>query len=61
MKEKIARFMYGRYGMDYLCRALVAVALVLLVLSMLLGSNLLYLLSGIFKKYSGTIQRSNGI
>ena len=42
MKEKIARFMYGRYGMDYLCRALVAVALVLLVLSMLLGSNLLY-------------------
>jgi len=45
MKEKIARFMYGRYGVDKLCRTLVTAALVLLVVSTFVRSNLLYFLS----------------
>lgn len=45
MKEKIARFMYGRYGVDSLCRVLVTAALVLLPVSTVVRSNLLYLLS----------------
>lgn len=45
MKEKIARFMYGRYGVDHLCRLLVTIALVLLLISAFAGSNVLYLLS----------------
>lgn len=45
MKEKIARFMYGRYGADKLCRMLVTAALILLIISTFAGSNLLYFLS----------------
>lgn len=45
MKERIMRFMYGRYGVDKLCRTLVTAALVLLVVSTFVRSNLLYFLS----------------
>lgn len=45
MKQRIARFMYGRYGIDKLCRTLVTVALILLVMSTFARSNLLYFLS----------------
>lgn len=45
MKEKIARFMYGRYGTDKLCRMLVTAALIMLIISTFVGSNLLYFLS----------------
>lgn len=36
-RERLARFMYGRYGMDQLGRFLVIAALVLLVASMFFG------------------------
>lgn len=45
MRERFMRFMYGRYGVDRLCRMLVTAALVLLVISTLIRSNLLYFLS----------------
>lgn len=45
MKEKLAKFMYGRYGMDYLCRTLVIAALVLLLISTFTRSNIFYILS----------------
>lgn len=37
-KDRIARFMYGRYGMDQLSRFLLIVAMVALVLSMFFGN-----------------------
>lgn len=46
-RERMARFMYGRYGMDPLGRFLTIAALVLLVLSMFLGglsSSILWVL-----------------
>ncbi len=39
MKQKFARFMYGRYGMDELSKYLTYVGLILLVLSMFLGKT----------------------
>ena len=39
MKQKFARFMYGRYGMDELSKFLTYVGLVLLVLSVFLGQT----------------------
>lgn len=45
MRQKIARFMYGRYGVDKLCRTLVTTAFILLVISTFVRSNLLYFLS----------------
>ena len=39
-KDKIARFMYGRYGMDQLSRFLVIAAMVALVISMFVGGVL---------------------
>lgn len=44
MKEKFIRFMMGRYGNDQLNRALLGLALVLIVLNMFVGSGLLNLL-----------------
>ncbi len=40
MKQKIARFMYGRYGMDQLSRFLTFFTLVLLIISMFSGRGL---------------------
>lgn len=37
MKQKIAKFMYGRYGTDELSRFLSSTGLILLVLSLILG------------------------
>ncbi len=42
MKEKLIRFMYGRYGMDQLSRTLAAVAMVCVILSVFIRSQLLY-------------------
>ena len=42
-KDKFARFMYGRYGMDQLSRNLSLICLVLLVITMFSRSNVLYL------------------
>lgn len=44
LKEKFYRFMQGRYGNDQLNRFLIALAMVLLVLSMFLG-DFLYLIA----------------
>lgn len=41
-KDKFARFMYGRYGMDQLSRNLSLICLVLLVITMFSRSNVLY-------------------
>lgn len=45
MREKLIRFMYGRYGVDRLSKHLVTVGLVLSIVSIFFGGNLLYLLS----------------
>ncbi len=47
MKEKLQRFMMGRYGVDSLNKFMLVMALVLMILSMLTGSrgSILYLLS----------------
>lgn len=39
MKQKFARFMYGRYGMDELSKFLTYIGLILLVLSVFLGQT----------------------
>ena len=44
LKEKIYRFMQGRYGNDQLNRFLITLAMVLLVLSIFLG-DFLYLIA----------------
>ena len=45
MKEKIRRFMYGRYGMDQFSRFLCAVSLIGFVLSIITGAELFYILA----------------
>ena len=47
MREKIQKFMVGRYGFDNLSRVCLTVTVVLMIASMLLRSQSLYLL-GIF-------------
>lgn len=44
MKEKIQRFMMGRYGVDELNRFLMGITLVLIVLDLFVRSHFLYLL-----------------
>ncbi len=44
MKEKLARFMYGRYGVDQFGRFLMGVVMVLLILS-IFGPRLFYILA----------------
>ena len=39
MKEKLIRFMQGRYGVDTLSKCMVWVALAAMLVSMLLGEN----------------------
>lgn len=48
-KDRVARFMYGRYGMDQFSRFLVIAALVFLVLSMFFGGllNTIFWLAGL--------------
>lgn len=42
MKDKIRRFMMGRYGMDAFGKFLMVVVLILWILDMFLGSKILY-------------------
>ena len=57
MREKLAKLMYGRYGVDQLGRAMLIFALVLCVLSLfvprrLSGINYFDVYKNVFKKYS---------
>lgn len=45
MKEKLARFMYGRYGIDHLGRCTIGTGIAALFLAGLLDSHILSLLS----------------
>lgn len=45
MKEKVQRFMLGRYGFDELSKMYLAVTIALMVISMFSGSSLLYILA----------------
>ena len=47
LKEKIQRFMIGRYGVDELNRFLMMVTMVLIVLDLFLRSHVLYLLGAL--------------
>lgn len=55
MKEKIIRFMQGRYGVDQLSKFLLIVGLVVVLVSAFLGNNpialILYLIGWIFVIY----------
>ena len=65
MREKLARFMMGRYGVDTLGKFNLGVVLVLIVINMFVGSGWLYwlgllcgccLLAHVFEKYSKALQ-----
>lgn len=43
MKEKIQRFMIGRYGVDNFAKFLLGLSVVLMVLSLFTGSSLMYI------------------
>ena len=44
-RNKLVRFMYGRYGMDQLSRIISYVCLALLIITLFVHSNILYLLA----------------
>ncbi|HBA62241.1 MAG TPA: hypothetical protein DCZ20_00110 [Lachnospiraceae bacterium] len=44
MKEKLRRFMYGRYGMDQFSRFLITISLIGFILSLLTGREIFYLI-----------------
>ena len=62
-KDKMARFMYGRYGMDQLSRNLSLICLVLLIVTMFVRNNVIYMIAlvGIaytyFRVFSRNISR----
>lgn len=62
-KDKMARFMYGRYGMDQLSRNLSLICLVLLIVTMFVRNNVIYMIAlvGIvytyFRAFSRNISR----
>ena len=48
MREKLRRFMQGRYGADQLSRFLTAIGLVLIILNLFVHSNVIvYLVMGL--------------
>ncbi len=51
-REKIARFMMGRYGMDYLSRMLIYVSLFLLIITLFTNNSILYALAVILMIYA---------
>lgn len=51
-REKIARFMIGRYGMDYLSRMLIYVSLFLLIITIFTNNSILYALAVILMIYA---------
>lgn len=52
LKERMARFMYGRYGMDQLSRMMNYISFALLVITLFTNSRVLYLLALIGIIYS---------
>lgn len=59
-KDKIARFMYGRYGMDQLSRNLSLICLVLLIVTMFVRNNVIYMIAlfGIVYTYFRVFSRN---
>lgn len=59
-KDKMARFMYGRYGMDQLSRNLSLICLVLLIVTMFLRNNVIYMIAlfGIVYTYFRVFSRN---
>ncbi len=59
-KDKIARFMYGRYGMDQLSRNLSLICLVLLIITMFVRNNVIYTIAlvGIVYTYFRVFSRN---
>lgn len=62
-RERFARFMYGRYGVDALCRWLTYFVMALLVLNLFLRSfvvsilEILFLAVSMFRMFSRNIQK----
>lgn len=52
MKEKLQRFMYGRYGFDELSKVYFAVVIVCMLLSIVFNSSFLYVFSLVLLVYS---------
>ena len=52
LREKFARFMYGRYGMDQLGRFLVYFGLILMIVNLFVDWSILYWLAVIVVVYS---------
>lgn len=59
-KDKMARFMYGRYGMDQLSRNLSLICLVLLIVTMFVRNNVIYMIAlvGIVYTYFRVFSRN---
>lgn len=59
-KDKMARFMYGRYGMDQLSRNLSLICLVLLLVTMFVRNNVIYMIAlvGIVYTYFRVFSRN---
>ena len=59
-KDKMARFMYGRYGMDQLSRNLSLICLVLLIITMFARNNVIYTIAliGIIYTYFRVFSRN---
>ena len=59
-KDKMARFMYGRYGMDQLSRNLSLICLVLLIVTMFVRNNIIYMIAlvGIVYTYFRVFSRN---
>ena len=59
-KDKMARFMYGRYGMDQLSRNLSLICLVLLIITMFVRTNVIYMIAlvGIVYTYFRVFSRN---
>lgn len=59
-KDKMERFMYGRYGMDQLSRNLSLICLVLLIITMFVRNNVIYMIAlvGIVYTYFRVFSRN---
>ena len=59
-KDKMARFMYGRYGMDQLSSNLSLICLVLLIVTMFVRNNVIYMIAlvGIVYTYFRVFSRN---
>ena len=60
MREKLNKFMYGRYGMDQLSRNLSLICLVLLIVTMFVRNNVIYMIAlvGIVYTYFRVFSRN---